>query len=80
MRDVRIGDSVRIRGASAVLTEIQGIDGVDYELYKASSSVDPTGFIRVYDSDAHEVVTIHWYPDFNRAKVAYDEAVRVVSG
>jgi hypothetical protein len=54
------------------------IDGVSYELYRATDSDDTRGIIRIFDIDSGEVVTIEQRKTFAAAEEKFDEAISVL--
>ena len=64
-----------IMGTPVVLDRSQTIEGVRYDLYKATDD-SGQGMVRLYDEDSGKVVTLKKHPSFERALAEYDETVR----
>lgn len=75
-----IGDSQTIMGTEAIVAKVERVDGVDYELYNANKLKDSRGFVRIYDSESGNVVSINEYPTYDQAEGEFDKAVSSVKG
>jgi hypothetical protein len=75
-KPLRVGDSQKIVNTDAVVADTKTIDGVRYELYNANSLKDQRGFIRVFDDESAEVVSIKEYPTYSAAEKAYQDAIK----
>ena len=73
-REKKVGDKLKVANKDAVVKRVQKIDGVEYELYGAGEG----GIIRIFDTDANEVVQAKTFPKFGDAEKAYLEAVKTL--
>ena len=73
----KIGRTGPIMGVQATLVDAREIDGVRYELYNAED-VD-AGFVRIYDVDSGNVVTMTRYTNYYTARNKWAEAIQKVS-
>lgn len=73
---MKIGDSQKIMGMDAVVSDVKSIDGVNYELY---AGIDKRGAIRVLDTDSGEVITMLHFKSFNSASVKFNKTIALVA-
>jgi hypothetical protein len=52
-------------------------NNISYELYPASAEGDGRAVVRVLDQDSGKAVSFTVYPDMEKARAAYDDAVRI---
>ncbi len=72
---MKIGDSQKIMGMDAVVSDIRCVDEVNYELY---AGIDKGGAIRILDADSSEVVTMKHFKTFNSARTKFHETIALV--
>ena len=73
------GDTRSVMGVDSTVKETETIDGVSYELWAPNDKSVKSGLVRVYDAESGNMVDVTKFPDFEKAKAKYDEAVKVVS-
>ncbi len=69
------GEKVRVMGTMTAVVDLRLIDGISYELYSADDIGDDRGYVRVFDVDSGQTVTINEYPSYRSAKSAWAEAI-----
>jgi hypothetical protein len=67
-----------LMGIDSELSKKFIIDGVSYELYRATDPDDTRGIIRIFDIDSGEVVTIEQRKTFAAAEKVFDETISVL--
>lgn len=68
------GQKQEVMGVDAIVENAVRLGGVDYELYKSEGTKE--GFVRIKDAESGKVVDVKRYPDFEQAKIGYDEGIQ----
>jgi len=76
--EVKIGDAKKVMGTNTVVADTQTIDRVRYELYNGEKLKDTRGWVRVYDIDSGNVVSLKQFPTFDQAEKEYNNAIKVL--
>jgi len=75
--ELNVGDAARVMGSDAIVADVQTIDGVRYELYKAARGKQ--GFVRVIDLDSGNVTALKRFNVYDNARKVHEDAVAHVA-